>query len=670
VSPKPLALQPLFQSTYSEKPPGPSKRLERAIMAHKDTTIKYLLKENSDLKQMVDQLKREKRELQLRLDSIAATNGLNGTEGMTASPMTTSAPMKTMDTPMDTMETQLETQTVIEMECEMVGHSQSHRCGPESRYTRKTCTEMVVKLWRVLKTLKDFHKSQQELHQKVSNQMVSEFNVKLNDNRINQLIQTAIDDKLIIAEETDDSQIRYVANFDRQLFGRQRTDWLCFECHLASEDPVLIGCTTCFRAFHLQCLKVKVNPNGYECGYCERLVQRDTTLKVNQIPKALLNKCICLLLNNLELSFDSQMTTDYEVDSTPRAQVFVFKAMHLATIREKATNAMYDSLQEMVNDFKHFLHNYMVCVDSEFKRKLKEVVELDKKFTHEVKELTLYVDCCMYSLESSSLEHIQHTIHCCYWIPSLAHMEPMDCPICDDAFTTSETLILHLQTNHPMKKCYSCPTSKTVAIYNGVNKTIASPLPKHSTELNQLVVQLNKHINEWQSLKPKCNRCKDVCDCDRDHYSYVILECDSDNTDDMTAISFEEFLKCVRYPGKGINDRIADHFRPYLVYDDDKPISALIREMAEKNKSAITVKCGIDLTEREAFIEETLMINANGLHNLCNVINGHTIKGLEMTAEERRQFGSTVLYKGYQSLQKKQFFEMTRNPNKRLGIKN
>ncbi|CAG2162271.1 unnamed protein product [Oppiella nova] len=218
-------------------------------------------------------------------------NGMNGTEGLTASPMTTSAPMNTSDTPMDTMETQLETQTVTQMVSEMVGQSVSHWCEPKSRYQRKTCTEMAVKLWRVLQTINGFHKSRQELHQNVSNQMLEEFNVKLNDNRINQLIETAIDDKLITAEETDDSQIRYVANFDRQLFGEVSTDWLCFECHLAVEDRVLIGCTTCFRAFHPQCLKVKVNPNSYECGYCERLVQRDTTLKVTVMAVKGCNGC-------------------------------------------------------------------------------------------------------------------------------------------------------------------------------------------------------------------------------------------------------------------------------------------------------------------------------------------------------------------------------------------
>ena len=75
------------------------------------------------------------------------------------------------------------------------------------KYVRKTSTEMLSKIWEIIDA-NEWFKSVDEMNKCLSKKMFKEFNIKLNDNKIKQIMETALTDRLVIREETD-NKIRY-----------------------------------------------------------------------------------------------------------------------------------------------------------------------------------------------------------------------------------------------------------------------------------------------------------------------------------------------------------------------------------------------------------------------------------------------------------------------------
>ena len=75
------------------------------------------------------------------------------------------------------------------------------------KYIRKTSTEMLSKIWVIIDS-KEWHKNVDQLNKCLIEEMFNLFNIKLNENKIKQIMETALNDKLVIREESDKG-IRY-----------------------------------------------------------------------------------------------------------------------------------------------------------------------------------------------------------------------------------------------------------------------------------------------------------------------------------------------------------------------------------------------------------------------------------------------------------------------------
>ena len=191
-------------------------------------------------------------------------------------------------------------------------------------------------------------------------------------------------------------------NFDPQLFGELTNDWFCFECHSVPEGDHLIDCKKCFKAFHSRCLKgehkVSNLKETFECLYCRRLAEPDLNIKVDRLSKPELNKCISFVINNLQLSYDSQeFDNSFAIENSERNRVLAFKAMDVMLIRHKALTDQYSKLEEAITDMKHFYHNFNVCKRDE----ISSLKDFERRLNHEIKELKLCVDCYKYSSDIS-----------------------------------------------------------------------------------------------------------------------------------------------------------------------------------------------------------------------------------------------------------------------------
>lgn len=76
----------------------------------------------------------------------------------------------------------------------------------QTKYVRKTTTDILKKMWSSIECI-EWHKSVEELNKTLIKRMFDLFNVKFNDNRIKQIMDFAIEDKLVFIEESD-RQIR------------------------------------------------------------------------------------------------------------------------------------------------------------------------------------------------------------------------------------------------------------------------------------------------------------------------------------------------------------------------------------------------------------------------------------------------------------------------------
>ncbi len=74
-------------------------------------------------------------------------------------------------------------------------------------YYRKTSPKDILKLWQLLEE-SDYQKSDKQFIQLLMNKMFEKFNIKLSENKFNELIANAIQDKLIV-EDIDTNGFRY-----------------------------------------------------------------------------------------------------------------------------------------------------------------------------------------------------------------------------------------------------------------------------------------------------------------------------------------------------------------------------------------------------------------------------------------------------------------------------
>jgi hypothetical protein len=72
---------------------------------------------------------------------------------------------------------------------------------------RKSSPQIISKIWLLLEE-SDYHKSDKQFIQLLMNKMFEKFNIKLIENKFNELIANAIQDKLIV-EDIDTNGFRY-----------------------------------------------------------------------------------------------------------------------------------------------------------------------------------------------------------------------------------------------------------------------------------------------------------------------------------------------------------------------------------------------------------------------------------------------------------------------------
>ncbi len=196
---------------------------------------------------------------------------------------------------------------------------------------------------------------------------------------------------------------RFKPCFDRSIFEDLTNDWYCFECHSCDEKDLLIDCKTCFRAFHSKCIKdVKISED-FECIYCLKVREIDLSLRINTIDKKQLNNLFKIVIKNLENSVENfdiyknysirekNEQNDKQINENNKLNVIIFNYLDLEIIREKVNNNNYNSVQELHNDFKHFVHNFLVF-------RIKGLNEyFDVYIENQLSELKLCYNCFNYS---------------------------------------------------------------------------------------------------------------------------------------------------------------------------------------------------------------------------------------------------------------------------------
>jgi len=124
----------------------------------------------------------------------------------------------------------------------------------------------------------------------------------------------------------------------------------------------------------------------------------DNSLRINSISGTHLNKLISLMINNLELSSeDIDIYEKYKIEESQKSKVMVYKMLDLIDIKHKAILGSYNKIQEFENDFKLFLHNFVVLLVDERSGRLDDILEFEKRLNHEISELKLCIDCYLYS---------------------------------------------------------------------------------------------------------------------------------------------------------------------------------------------------------------------------------------------------------------------------------
>uniref|UniRef100_A0A5S6QU96 MYND-type domain-containing protein n=1 Tax=Trichuris muris TaxID=70415 RepID=A0A5S6QU96_TRIMR len=133
-------------------------------------------------------------------------------------------------------------------------------------------------------------------------------------------------------------------------------DWYCFNCHQAGEVQ---KCTTCFRAFHTECLPTDFSPPGMDllCPSCQ------THLREPRCDILSLTRLLGPVLSSLSNKAGSKLMTIPGPDSSVndvQYRLLVAHPMDLSTISAKLDTGQYSNVREFLSDVEIILHNVNV----------------------------------------------------------------------------------------------------------------------------------------------------------------------------------------------------------------------------------------------------------------------------------------------------------------------
>ena len=74
-----------------------------------------------------------------------------------------------------------------------------------------------------------------------------------------------------------------------------------------------------------------------------------------------MNRLFGIIMNRLEDSIPGfDIYSQYQLDDSPKQEVLIYKYLDLKTIKSKIECQKYVNVEELENDFEHFVHNYRV----------------------------------------------------------------------------------------------------------------------------------------------------------------------------------------------------------------------------------------------------------------------------------------------------------------------
>ncbi len=104
------------------------------------------------------------------------------------------------------------------------------------------------------------------------------------------------------------------------------------------------------------------------------------------------------MLKNLENFAQNDISRLFRIEETDKnAKIFVFKCLDIMSIEYKVKLKLYNSIEQFVNDFKHLVHNYIVCHSIVYNPVYELLSQLKKKLDYEISELKNCFDCYFFS---------------------------------------------------------------------------------------------------------------------------------------------------------------------------------------------------------------------------------------------------------------------------------
>ena len=192
------------------------------------------------------------------------------------------------------------------------------------------------------------------------------------------------------------------------------------------------------------------------------------------------------------------------------------------------------------------------------------------------------------------------------------------------------------------------------------------PLSGYPDQLNLLIInrfptdkaqQLDQQFQNLFETNGLRNKCFNYILRDPnivDNIAFHANACLTDKSSEMKW--FSKFVTSIFYVGKGQGDRMYEHFyesvkAEQLVKTSVSPKVNRILEIWRSGKGVISLPCFHSSSSEEAVAREAIMIEAIGIDNLTNVLNGTKLKQLRRNCfkneTNRRIYGSYLLYKAF-----------------------
>ena len=165
-----------------------------------------------------------------------------------------------------------------------------NQINQKQRYCRKSSPKTTLKLWQSLEQMSDnYQRSRRPFIKKLFADNISVFE---SESKLKTIIANALEDKLV-AEEVNRRKgyrLRPLVDNRTEFLSQTTNDWYCFECHTSAQNEPLIGCKSCFRAFHQTCLEMSGRSSGQSVtGSEEGLRHTLDQLVVNRSQEVLSN---------------------------------------------------------------------------------------------------------------------------------------------------------------------------------------------------------------------------------------------------------------------------------------------------------------------------------------------------------------------------------------------